>query len=100
MKVVWTPMGLESLNETIKFIREQWNEEVTDLFLERLDNRIEQLRKNPKMGSIYNRTPFRRLLIHPLITLYYSIEIDFVSLLLVWANKQNPDELKRRLQQM
>jgi hypothetical protein len=33
-------MGLDSLDETTRFIEEQWNAEVADMFLERLDNRI------------------------------------------------------------
>jgi len=28
------------------------------------------------------------------------IEDDFISLVLVWANKQDPDELKSRLKRM
>lgn len=100
MRAIWTPMGLNSLNETTRFIEEQWNEEVVDMFLDRLDDRIEQLKKNPRIGPVYKRTEFRQLLIHPLVTLYYIIETDFISLVLVRANKQDPDELKNRLKRM
>lgn len=93
-------MGLDSLNEATRFIEEQWNEEVADLFLDQLDNRIEQLKINPRIGPFYKRTEFRQLLIHPLVTLYYTIETDFISLVLVWANKQDPEELGIRLKRM
>ena len=68
MRTVWTPVGLKSLEKTTDFIEEQWNEEVANSFLDRLDERIEQLRKNPRIGRTYKRTEFRQLLIHPLVS--------------------------------
>ena len=100
MRAVWTPLGLKSLDKTTNFIEEQWNEDVADNFLERLDERIEQLKKNPKIGPTYKQTEFRKLLIHPLVTLYYEIKFGYISLNLVWANKQDPNELRRQLKQM
>ena len=58
MKTVWTPLGLKSLDKTTNFIEELWNEEVADNFLERLDHRIEQLKKNPRIGQPTNRQNF------------------------------------------
>lgn len=69
MRVVWTPLGLKSLDKTTNFIEEQWNEHVADNFLDRLDERIEQLKENPRIGPIYKQTEYRQLLIHPLVTL-------------------------------
>ncbi|MEP1032058.1 type II toxin-antitoxin system RelE/ParE family toxin [Ekhidna sp.] len=100
MRTVWTPVGLKSLDKTTDFIEEQWNEDVADNFLDRLDERIEQLKKNPRIGPTYKQTEFRQLLIHPLVTLYYKIKTDYISLTLVWANKQDPDELREQLKQM
>ena len=93
-------MGLDSLNKTTEFIDEQWGAEITDNFLDRLDERIEQLKKKPQIGTNYKQTRFRQLLIHPLVTLYYLIEEDYISLVLVWANKQDPEDLKDRLKRM
>jgi len=93
-------MGLNSLEETIRFIEEQWSQDVADEFLDRLDERVDLLKKNSRIGPTYNQSEFRQLIIHPLVTLYYLIEGDFINLVLVWANKQNPDELKSRLKRM
>ena len=90
-------MGLESLAETTRFIENQWNEEVVGLFLDRLDERINQLKRNPRLAPVYNQSIFRRLLIHPHVTLYYVIEKTFISLVLISANQQDPNELKSRL---
>ena len=99
MRIIWTPMGLESLSETSRFIGKSWNEEVVDVFIDRLENRIEQLKKFPEIGPVYKGTNYRQLTIHPLVSLYYEVDQDFIYLVLVWANKQDPNELKRKLDQ-
>ena len=100
MRALWTPLGLKSLDKTTNFIEEMWNEEVADNFLERLDHRIEQLKKNPRMGPTFEQTEFRQLQIHPLVTLYYELKADYISLTLVWFNKQDPDDLQEKLKRM
>ncbi len=53
MRTVWAPLGLKSLDKTTSFIEEQWNEDVVNNFLDRLDDRIEQLKSNPRIGPTY-----------------------------------------------
>lgn len=100
MRIVWTPMGLKSLDKTTKFIEEQWNEDVAEAFLDRLDERVEQLKSNSRIGPTYEQTEFRQLVIHPLVTLYYELKKDYISLVLIWANKQDPDELQQKLKRI
>lgn len=100
MKIIWTPLGLKSLDKTTRFIEQQWNTEVADVFLDRLDDRIEQLKANPRMGPTYGQMEYRQLIIHPLVTLYYELKADYISLVLVWANKQDPEELRKKLGQL
>jgi len=97
MRIVWTPQGLNSLDKTTNFIEKQWNEEVADAFLDRLDERIEQLKLNPQIGPTYKQTNYRKLIIHPLVTLFYELETNYIRLVLVWANKQDSDELQKKL---
>lgn len=100
MRTVWTPLGLKSLDRTTRFIEEQWNEDVVDDFLDRLDERIEQLKLNPEIGPTYDQSNYRKLVIHPLVTLFYQLKTDHISLVLVWSNKQDPDELKEQLKRI
>lgn len=100
MRAIWTPLGLKSLDQTTNFIEEQWNEDIVDIFLDRLDERIEQLNLNPQIGATYEQTNYRKLIIHPLVTLFYELETDYISLVLVWSNKQDPTELREKLRRM
>ncbi|MFY0687562.1 MAG: type II toxin-antitoxin system RelE/ParE family toxin [Cyclobacteriaceae bacterium] len=83
MKTVWTPLGLKSLDKTTNFIEEHWNKAVANAFLDRLDERVEQLKQNPRIGPTYQRTSYRQLTIHPLVTLYYELKTDYIGLVLV-----------------
>ncbi|MEQ9467062.1 MAG: N-6 DNA methylase [Ekhidna sp.] len=67
MRAVWTPLGLKSLDKTTNFIEEQWNEDVADNFLDKLDERIEQLKGNPRIGPTYQQTEYRQLLIEDVV---------------------------------
>lgn len=53
MRAVWTPLGVKALDKTTNFIQEQWNEDIADNFLDRLDERIELLKTNPSIGPTY-----------------------------------------------
>jgi len=46
--VLWTPVARDSLEETVDFITELWNDEVVEAFLNQLDYRIEQIQQNPR----------------------------------------------------
>lgn len=50
MKVLWTPVGVTSLRETVNFITELWDSEVADKFLNQLDYRIKQIQRNPEIA--------------------------------------------------
>ena len=100
MKAVWTPLGLKSLEAATSFIEEQWGEAVANTFLDQFDKRIEQLKRATHIGPTYEQTKFRQLLIHPLVTLYYELKTNQISVVLVWANKQDPEELRKRLKQV
>jgi hypothetical protein len=100
MRTVWTSLGLNSPDMTTNFIEEQWNGDVADAFLDRLDERIEQLKLSTHIGPIYEQTNYHPLIIHPLITLFYELKSDYISLSLVWSNKQDPDELRKQIKRM
>ena len=96
-KVLWTPIGLNSLKEIQSFILEHWNEQVLEHFLDLVDRRIEQLRLNPKLAPTINSSKYRKLVIHKNISIFYINERTITKILLVWDNRQNPIHLKRKL---
>ena len=96
-KVIWAPTARKSLQQTSYFITELWNEKVTDEFLNQLDYRITQIRKNPELAPAYENSEFRQLLIHKSVSLYFRNYPNYLKLLLDWDNRQNPAELLRKV---
>lgn len=96
-KVIWTPTARKSLKQTVHFITELWNEQVTDEFMNQLDYRIIQIQKNPELAPAFENSEFRQLLIHKSISLLYRNQSNHLKLLLIWDNRQSPTELLKKL---
>lgn len=91
------PVAVKSLEETVNFISELWNEEITEEFFNQLDHRIRQIQENPELAPTLKNSEFRQLLIHESVSLYYRDYPEYLKLLLVWDNKQNPLHLIDKL---
>lgn len=97
ISIVWTPVALKSLRETISFLNLKWNTQTVDTFINLLDERIQLLMSNPELAPKIGKSEIRKLLIHPTISLYYKLNQDFLMILLIWDNRQNPDDLHGKL---
>lgn len=98
-KIFWTPTARKSLKYTSEFITEVWNEEITSHFLNQLDSRILQIQVNPELAPIYENMEFRKLLVHTSTSLFYKNTPDYIKILLVWDNRQDPTELLNKLKE-
>lgn len=97
MKVLWTPVAANSLRETVNFITELWDSDVADKFLNQLDYRIKQIQRNPEIAPPFKNSEFRQILIHKSVSLFYRSTPEYVKLLLVWDNRQDPSQLFKKL---
>lgn len=70
-EVRWTETAKQTLNETSDFILQLWNEEVEENFLDQLEYRIGQLQQNPELGPEFEKTNFRKLVIHKTVLVLY-----------------------------
>lgn len=96
-RAIWTPVGKNSLKETVNFISKLWNSRVKNKFLNQLDYRIEQIQQNPELAPRFKNSEFRQLLIHKSASLFYKNYPGYLKLLLVWDNRQNPAHLLEKL---
>ncbi len=96
-EVRWTQTAIKSLHETSDFILEIWNSEIQQDFIELLDFRISQLQSNPLIGLAFEDSDIRKLTVHKTVSLFYSHNQNMIKLLLVWDNRQDPDELLEKL---
>jgi plasmid stabilization system protein ParE len=95
--LIWTPIALKSLQETIDFLNLKWNAQIVDAFIDLLEEKLKLLQSNPEIAPKIDNQDIRRLLIHPMISLFYQLNQDHLKILLVWDNRQNPDSFYKRL---
>lgn len=96
-RVIWTDTALESLQETYRFITEIWNADIAEQLLDRIDLRITQVQENPELAPSLSGTEYRQLIIHESVSLFYKIYPEYIKLLLVWDNRQDPKKLFKKL---
>ncbi|MCF8459395.1 MAG: type II toxin-antitoxin system RelE/ParE family toxin [Flavobacteriales bacterium] len=95
--IIWTPVAKRSLQQTVDFISEVWNEKIVDVFLTELDSRIVQIQANPELAKRLENTEFRQLSVHRTVSLFYQNYSDHTKILLVWDNRQNSSKLIQNL---
>jgi len=96
-KVSWSKIAIQSLNSTNTFILSLWNTNISDHFLNQIDESISYIKKYPNIGKRIIRTDIRQLNINKQVNLFYKIEGDTLKILLIWNNKQNPKDLIRKI---
>jgi len=96
-KVIWSPTARKSLRRSSNFISELWNEQVKSEFLNQLNFRIEQIRRNPELAPTFEDSEVRKLVIHKSVCLYYLNLPEHLRLLLIWDNRQDAAGLYRQL---
>ena len=96
-RVIWTPTARKSLLRTADFLNELWNEDVADDFLNQLDFRIKQIQENPELASSFRVSEIRQLIIHKTVSLFYRNTPEYIKLLLIWDNRQDPSQLFKKL---
>lgn len=103
MEIILSPLGEESLNEVIEYLRIHWTDKEIIAFRKDIDdfkNTLETgIIKPIKVKSTKNFYAF--LLRSKLITVYYEIVNEhYIKILLFWSNKKDPKKLQKLLKQL
>lgn len=96
-EVRWTETARKTLQETSDFILELWGSEINEKFVEQLDYRINQIQNNPELAPAFENNQIRRLIIHRTVSLFYVNTPQFIKILVIWDNRQDPDSLLEKL---
>jgi len=95
-----TPVFLTSKSEltfwnNIAYLQDEWGAKVTNEFIEKVNNAIENISNTPHLYPIYSKeNNIHKCIIVKKITLCYKSQSDRVDLIAFWNNYQNPNKLK------
>ncbi|CAL65903.1 type II toxin-antitoxin system RelE/ParE family toxin [Christiangramia forsetii] len=94
-KILWTDHALYELQETIKYLEEEWTEKELENFSEQLDHTIELISKNPELFQVSKKKKnIRRAVIARFNTMYYRLNNENVEILSFFSNRQDPNKRK------
>lgn len=93
MKVFWSDLAIDSLNKVYDFVELNWGAKVSGHLLELIDQSIDHILEYPKIGESVPDRPYRCLVVHRNVSLYYHPANDMIKVILIWDNRQNPDTL-------
>jgi plasmid stabilization system protein ParE len=89
--IVWNRRASDNFNSIIKYLQEEWGDNVTRNFVVRTHQIIELLRSTPEMGAIEHfEKQIRGFVITKHNTLFYRIEEEKLILLSFFDNRQHP----------
>ena len=99
MEVFWSDLAIDSLNKVFEFVESNWGEKVSGHFIELIDQSVDAIVRHPKIGESVPDRPYRCLVVHRNVSVYYHPTHNMIKIILVWDNRQNPDTLTSILEE-
>lgn len=93
----WANQAEFTYLDVVDFITELWDASIVDKLQELLDTRIKDIQLSPSIGKQVENTPYRQLVIHSNISIYYRDYPNHILMLAIWDNRQDPSKLKNLL---
>jgi plasmid stabilization system protein ParE len=94
-QVIWSPLSERDFNNILDYLRENWGSKVVAKFIDIVEDLTEQISLNPKQFPvIYKKLKVRKCVITKHNTLYYRDRRDYVDILRIFDNRQDPHKLK------
>ena len=95
LPIVWLPESIETFNDNLLYLEEQWTNQVINTFLDRVEEVLERIAENPALYPVYRKEEqIHRCVVNEHISLYYRIKENQIDLLTFWNAHQNPKRLK------
>lgn len=95
----WSKLAEITFSEEMDFIFEKWNQKEVDKFGLLVQNCLQSISENPKIGKDESENQVYSFVISKQTTIYFKIsEIELrIDLILFWNNKKNPILLDKYL---
>ena len=95
----WSKLAEITFSEEMDFIFQKWNQKEVDKFGLLVQNCLQSISENPKIGKNESENQVYSFVISKQTTIYFKIaEIELrIDLILFWNNKKNPILLDKYL---
>lgn len=92
LPVILTDRAIQDLDECVRYLSENWSNQVKVDFLIKLENKFEQVSEMPYSNPVFElHPPLRRALVNRQIAFFYLIEENQIRVARIRSTRQNPD---------
>ena len=97
--LIWQPNSESTYYEEIDFIFLKWNSQEVQKFQDLVEENLERLCLNPKIGIYRNDLKMYSIVVSMQTTLYYSFNVvsEVIELHLFWNNSKSLTDLTKLL---
>jgi plasmid stabilization system protein ParE len=93
-KIVWSPLSENDFAMILEYLNENWNEKVTNQFIDLTENILDQISINPRQFPIiYKKEKIRKCVLIKHNTMFYRDSKSQVEVLRIYDTRQDPDTL-------
>lgn len=94
-QVIWSPQSENDFSDILEYLAQNWNKRIVLKFIDIVDELINQISSNPKQFPIIQKQKkIRKCVITKHNSLYYRERKEFVDILRIYDNRQDPRKLK------
>jgi len=94
-QVIWSPQSESDLLQIVEYLQSNWEVKVAIKFIDIIDELINQITLNPRQFPvIQKRKKIRKCVITKHNSLYYRERKEFIDILRIYDNRQDPHKLK------
>jgi plasmid stabilization system protein ParE len=93
-QIVWSPLAESDFANILAYLYENWDEKVTNKFIDLTDEIIGQISVNPRQFPIiYKKGKIRKCILTRHNTMFYRDSKSQVEILRIFDTRQDPDNL-------
>lgn len=96
-EITWSPEALSTFLQIIDYLQESWTVREVNNFTDRVDEKLQLLKENPRLGSTRNKKHnIHKTVLHKNVVLLYRFRPlkKEIILLAFWDTRQDPRKLK------
>jgi plasmid stabilization system protein ParE len=94
-QIIWSTLSEKDFVSILDYLQTNWDFKVVQKFIEVVEGIIGQISNNPKQFPIINKNKkVRKCVLTKHNTLYYRDRYEYIDLLRIFDNRQDPKKLK------
>ena len=93
-KILWTDLAIEELEETIKYLEEDFSQKEIKKLAKEIERVINLISQNPTIFPLSEKMNLRKVVILKFNSMFYRVANEQVQIISFFNNRKNPKKRK------